>query len=69
MANALTIPEWFLVIVLGGHMDTGLVPVQRFESELRCEQQLAVEATVQQLRGQEIISAHCQRVRSPRAAR
>jgi hypothetical protein len=71
MAEApLTIPEWFLVIVLASHTNF-LPPVQRFEDRQRCEGQLAVQTTVHQLRGQQIVSAHCQRVRMkrPEAAR
>lgn len=58
------VTEWFLVVVLAGNA-TGLVPLQQFETRAQCEQQLAVEATVQQLRGQTIVSAHCQYQRRP----
>lgn len=56
--------EWFLVIVLAGNA-TGLVPVQRFETQARCEQQLAVEAMHAAGTRREIVSAHCQRQRIP----
>lgn len=56
--------EWFLVIVLASNT-TGLVPLQRFETRERCEQQLAVEALHLAVTRREVISAHCQHVRQP----
>lgn len=56
--------EWFLVLVLAGNA-SGLVPIQRFETEARCEQQLAVEAVHAAVNGRTVVSAHCQRVRIP----
>lgn len=62
----LTMPEWFLVIVLAAHTN-GLVPVdQHFGTRDRCEQQLAVEVTVHRLRRQEVVYAACERIRRPR---
>lgn len=56
---------YVLVIVLASQTSF-MPPVSWHGSRERCEQQLAVEATVAALRGQTILSAHCQRQRVPR---
>lgn len=56
-----------LVIVLATHT-AGLVPVTWHATRERCEQQMAVEMTVIALRGQQAVSAACQRIPMPRLA-
>ena len=65
----LTIPEWWLVVVLASNT-TGMVPVQRFQTEEACETQKFVEVLHASVTGRQVVSAHCQhvRVRQPRAA-
>ena len=65
----LTIPEWWLVVVMASN-NTGLVPVQRFQTEEACKGQKGVEVIHMTVTGRQVVSAHCQhvRVRPPRAA-
>jgi hypothetical protein len=64
----LTIPEWWLVVVLASNT-TGLVPVQRFMTQEACESQKGVEVIHMTVTGRQVVSARCQhvRVRPPRA--
>ena len=63
----LTIPEWWLVVVMASNT-TGLVPVQRFQTEEACTSQKGVEVIHMTVTGRQVVSAHCQhvRVRQPR---
>lgn len=56
--------SYALVVVLATNI-AWQVPVTWHPTRDRCERQLAVEVTVLALRGQPVVSAHCQPQRTP----